>query len=378
MIVFKAFLKILNKNKFIVILYTVILFSVAMINMNSNNKNTNFVASKPDVLIVNYDENKGITKGLIKYITDKSNIINLKNNEEAINDALFYRDINYVIYIPKDYNKNFMEGKNPKIDVKTSGDYLSSLAERSLSNYIKLANIYLKSTKNEDEIVSKVNESLLKECETQIVSKLDTDKLTKATFYYNFLNYNILACSIYVICIVLSSFNDLKIRRRIIISSINYKKFNRELILSTILYSFIIWSIYVLLSIYLAGKIMFSNQGMIYILNSFIFTICATTIAMLIGNIILNKNIVSPIVNVIALGSSFLCGSFIPMQFLSKGVIKIAHILHSYYYIKTNEILKTLEIFSFNEIKPILINMLIMLVFSIIFIILTNIISKNK
>ena len=103
MTVFKTFLKILNKNKFIIILYTVFLIGFGGFNMQTSDNSTNFVASKPDIMIVNYDEEKGITKDLIKYITDNSNIIELNNNEEAINDGLFYRDVNYVIYISNCY-----------------------------------------------------------------------------------------------------------------------------------------------------------------------------------------------------------------------------------------------------------------------------------
>ena len=88
MIVFKTFLKILNKNKFIIILYTVFLIGFGGFNMQTSDNSTNFVASKPDIMIVNYDEEKGITKDLIKYITDNSNIIELNNNEEAINDGV--------------------------------------------------------------------------------------------------------------------------------------------------------------------------------------------------------------------------------------------------------------------------------------------------
>ena len=145
MTVFKTFLKILNKNKFIVILYTVFLITFGGFNMQTSDNNTNFVASKPDIMIVNKDENKGITQDLIKYITDNSNIIKLKNNEAAINDGLFYRDVDYVIYIPKNYNRDFMDGKNLKIDIKSTGDYKSSYAEMLLSRYIKVANIYQKS-----------------------------------------------------------------------------------------------------------------------------------------------------------------------------------------------------------------------------------------
>lgn len=378
MTVFKTFLKILNKNKFIIILYTMFLIFFGGFNMQTSENNTNFVASKPDIVIVNYDEEKGITKDLIKYIEENSNVVDLKNNKDAINDALFYRDVNYVIYIPKNYNKDFMNGKNPEIEIKSTGDYQSSFAEMLLSRYIKVANIYQKSINNEEELISKINETLSKKSEVEITSKLDTNILSKATFYYNFANYSIMACLIYVICLILASFKDVKIQKRTIISSTNYKTLNRQLLLSNSLFSIILWMIYVVLSFILVGDIMFSIHGIIYLINSFIFTICATTIALFIGNIVSNKNAISGIVNVIALGSSFLCGAFVPMEWLPDGVIKIAHILPSYYYISSNEILKTLEIINFDTIKPILLDIIIILSFSIVFIILTNIVSKRK
>ena len=378
MIVFKTFLKILNKNKFIIILYTVFLIGFGGFNMQTSDNSTNFVASKPDIMIVNYDEEKGITKDLIKYITDNSNIIELNNNEEAINDGLFYRDENYVIYIPENYSEDFMDGKNPEINIKSTGDYQSSFAEMLLSRYIKVANIYQKSIKNEDELTSKINETLSKQSEVEITSKLDTDSLAKATFYYNFASYSILACLVYVICLVLSSFKDIKIQKRTIISSTDYRKLNRQLLLSNSLFSIILWGVYVALSFVLIGDVMFSNQGIIYLINSFIFTMCATTIALFIGNLVSNKNAINGIVNVIALGSSFLCGAFVPMEWLPDGVLKIAHILPSYYYISSNESLKTLEVFNLETMQPIITNMIVILGFSILFIILTNIVSKRK
>lgn len=378
MTVFKTFLKILNKNKFIIILYTLFLIFFGGFNMQTSESNINFVASKPDIMIVNYDEEKGITKDLIKYIEENSNVVDLKNNEDAINDALFYRDVNYVVYIPKNYNKDFMDGKNPEIEIKSTGDYQSSFAEMLLSRYIKVANIYQKRINSEEELINKINETLSKKSEVKITSKLDTNILSKATFYYNFANYSIMACLIYVICLILASFKDIKIQKRTIISSTNYKNLNRKILLSNSLFSIILWMIYVVLSFILVGDIMFSIHGIFYLINSFVFTICATTIALFIGNIVSNKNAISGIVNVIALGSSFLCGAFVPMEWLPDGVIKIAHILPSYYYISNNEVLKTLELINLNTIKPILLNIIIVLSFSIMFIILTNIVSKRK
>lgn len=402
MTVFKTFLKVLNKCKMPVILFTVILIFFAAFNMQTNEMSTSFVSSKPDILIINNDEEIGVTKNLIEYIKNNSNIIEVENTEEARNDALFYRDVNYIIYIPENYREDFLKGENPKIEVKSTGDYQASLAEMMLERYIKVANIYLVNTQvralsdtqartqldtqastqtsaqTEEELINKINETLSKETEIEITSKLDTSNLTKGAFYYNFANYSILAGAVYVICLILYSFNEEKIRKRTLISSMNYKKHNMQLLLSNGLFALVLWLFYVLLSFILVGSIMFTMHGLILIINSFIFSICALTIAFLIANLINNKNAINGIVNVVALGSSFLCGAFVPVEWLPNFVLKIAHILPSYWYIQTNEIVKTLETINFETLKPVMINMGVILLFSVGFIVLTNIISRKK
>ncbi len=378
MTVFKTFWKIVNKYKFTVILYTVILIIFAGANMQTSDNSTNFVASKPDVLIINNDENIGITENLINYIKKNCNIIDIKEDEEAINDALFYRDVNYIIYIPQNYRLDFLNGLNPQIEIKSTGDYQSSLAEMMLTRYIKVANIYVEQIEDEEQQIAKINETLEKETEVEITSKLDTENLSRATFYYNFLNYSILAGLVYIICLILSSFREEKIRKRTIVSSMNYKKHNRQLLLSNSILAIILWIFYVILSFILIGNVMFTQQGLILIINLFIFSICALCIAFLVANIISNKNAINGIINVIGLGSSFLCGAFVPVEWLPDTVLKIAHILPSYWYIQTNELVKTLEVINMESLKPIFTNMAVVLGFSIIFIIIANLISKKK
>lgn len=378
MTVFKTFLKVLNKAKAPIIMYTVFLIFFSAFNMQTADTTTNFTATKPDVLIINNDEEKGLTKNLVNYIKRNSNIIDIKNNENAIRDALFYRDLNYIIYIPKDFRKDFLAKRNPEIKIKKTTDYNASLAEMQLSRYLKVANTYLKFTNSEEDLIRNINQTLKKQTEVEIVSKLDTSALSKATFYYNFLNYCLLAGFIYVICLILSSFKEKNIHKRTIISSMNYKEYNRKLLLSNALFGFVLWLFYIILSFIILGSIMFTTHGLVYILNSFIFSICALSIAFLIGNAMNNKNAINGIVNVVALGSCFLCGAFVPMELLPDSVLKIAHILPSYWYIKTNELLKTIDKFNLETMSPILINMLIIIAFTIVFVVITNIISLKK
>lgn len=372
MTIFKTYLKILNKNKFTVILYTVILLAFGGMNLKTKDNNMNFQAVKPDIMIINKDEEKGITKDLINYLKENCNVIELEKNEEKINDALFYREINYVIEIPENYNENL----DKEIITKSTGDYQASYAEMILKRYLETLNIYRAT--NEEDLINKIHETLDKKVEVEITSKLDTDALYGMSFYHNFESYSILACTIYVICLIQSVFNNEKIRKKNIISSTDYKKINKTLLLSNCLYALVVWLFYTLMSFILIGNQMYTTHGIIFIINSLLFTMSATALSFLIGTIITKKEAISGIVNVIALGSSFLCGAFVPVEYLPETVLKIAHIFPTYWYIQNNEITRKLEIINKNTIGPIFINWTVIIIFIIVFIILTNIISKRK
>ena len=115
MTVFKAYIKVLLKSKFTILLYTVMLVVFGILNMQMNDTGMNYTSSKADVLIINDDENKGITKSLTDYISSNSNLIEIENEKEKISDALFYRDVNFIINIPKNFRNDFLEVKNPQI-----------------------------------------------------------------------------------------------------------------------------------------------------------------------------------------------------------------------------------------------------------------------
>lgn len=378
MTVFKAFLKVLNKCKVPIIIYTVILVFFSAFNMQTSNNSVSFTASKPNILIVNEEKEEGITKSFINYLNKNSNVISIESSEEKIDDALFYRDVSYVIYVPKDFSEEIISGKTPEIKVKTVGDYGASLANMMVERYLKIANVYSDVAESKEELVHLVDDTLDTKVDVKITSKLDSNSIEKAAFYHNFLNYCILAGTIYVICLILSSFKDENIKKRTMVSSMSNKKYNRILLLSNGLFAFILWIFYLLIAFILMGKVMSTIHGLFFIINSFIFTFCALTIAFLIANLVSNKNAVNGIVNVIALGSSFLCGSFVPASMLPDFVLKIAHVLPSYWYIKTNDLLKEVEVFNIETIRPILTNMFIIICFSIVFIIITNVVSSKK
>lgn len=378
MTVFNTFWKIIKKYKGTIILYTVMLIVFGGLNTTTNDTGIEFSSSKPDILIVNNDKYEGITKNLVDYLTDNSNMIDIKDDESARDDALFYRDVSYIIYIPKNYRIDTLNGKTVELEIKKVDTYDAALTEMMLSRYIETQNIYLKTKISENELINNINESLKNKTNVEIVSKLNTDKLTSITRYFNFASYSIMAVTIYIICLVITSFHEQSVNKRIIISSMNYKKHNRLLLLSSSIYAIVVWVLYTLLGFIILGSEIFSIRGLLFIGNEFVFTMSCLTLSLLISSLVSSKVAVSGIVNVVALGSAFLCGAFIPLEWLPSSVIKIAHILPTYYFISSNEIIKTIEVINTNTLHTVFINTAIILAFTILFIIINNIVTKKK
>lgn len=378
MIVFSTFWRIVKKYKGTILLYTVMLIMFGGINLTSNSTNDMFTPTKPNIFIVNKDSNMGLTKNLINYLKKNTNVVSLEDDEEKINDALFYRDISYVIYIPKNYSKDVLDKKDVTIDIKSSKDYTSSLTEMMLDKYLNVQSNLVNITNNQDELVNMINNTLDVNSEVVVSSKLDNSYLNRVSRYFNFGSYSLLAVIIFIVTLVINSFKENTINKRIIVSSINYKKHNSLLMLSSFVYSLIVWVLFSLLSIILLGKDMISLRGILYFVNTFMFVMPTLSFGILISTLVNNKDSIGGIVNVVSLGSAFLCGAFIPTEYLPKIVLSIAHVFPAYYFIDSNNLLSSMEIINFSNLIPIFINYFVLIIFMLIFIVVNNYVLKKK
>lgn len=378
MIVFKTILKILNKLKGLIILYTIMLISVTAINQTSNNVDS-FEEIKPSVIIVNNDKSKnGVTNHFVKYLENHMEVKDIDiGNEEKIDDALFYRDVSLVIYIPDGFGEDLLNNKDVNVEYKISGDKGSSYGKMLVQNYFDTFNIY-NDYYDGDELFGKLDNALNLDINVEVKSKIDTNSLSRMARFFNFLNYAILAGCVYSISMILASLKSENVRKRTIVSSYDYKKYNRIVLASCSIVIIGMWILYMILALIIFKDLFISMNGLWYIINSFVFSLCSLCIGFLIGNITQNKGAISGIVNVVSLGSSFLCGCFVPFEFMPDYVIKIAHIFPTYYFVINNESLKVMDNFSLSNVSSLILNMGIVLIFGVCFVIITNYISKKK
>ena len=378
MIIFNAFLKVLKKNIFTVILYTVILVVFTIFSMQTDSTGVQFTGTMPEIYVENNDTDSVVTDNLMSYLKEKTNIKDISGGEEAISDALFYKEISLVIKIPSGYGNDILAGKDPQLSVRKDGTYNSELSVMQLSKYLRVQKACLKITKDPDSLVREINNSLSKSAEIELATVIDTNMAAKTAGFFDFAAYSITACIVFIICLVLTSFNEINVRKRTIVSSLPITAYNAMLMLSSCIYMFMVFVFFGGISLLIVGSYMLSLRGLMYLINTLAFSVATLSMAYLLSSVFRSRDAVTGVVNVVALGSSFLCGAFVPASMLPSWVLGIAHILPAYWFINSNDRLSEIEQFDLSSLQPIFINMIVLIGFAGLFFVLSVLVSRRK
>ncbi|MDD4718993.1 MAG: ABC transporter permease [Bacilli bacterium] len=382
MIVFNNYFKILKKYTSMIITYTLIFVAFAVFataNSSSVDSSTSFLATKPNVALINRDQETVLIESFKEYLEDNSNIKELKDDEESLRDALFYREVDYILIIPNNFTENFMASKKPKIDTMNIPDsYGMIYTEMLLNRYLNIAKVYVASGMEQTEISENIKIDLKESANIILSENADMNTSITINYFFNFFNYTFLIICVYIVGMVINSYKNINIRRRNLVSSFSYKKLNIQLFLGSFCLTLSIWLIYILISLILYPKSMFTNHGLLLIVNSFVFSITVLSIGFLIGNVVKSREATDGLANVLALGSSFICGAFVPQEFLGTTVLTFAKFLPSYWFIKNNNDIVKLTSYNYSSLQPIFMNVLIVLAFGIALFIINNVITKLR
>lgn len=380
MTVFKNYFKVARNYYKIIVMYTVIFIVISVFMAMSNDQQTSiYTSTKTKISIINHDEDSTFLNGFYSYIEDNAELVALDDNEDALKDALFFRQVDYILIIPKNYTQDFFDGNNPTIETMQVPDSYGTIYSKQLLNrYLNTANIYMKAGFDEETIVEKVKEDLLQHVTVHFENEVDTSSRFKVTNFYNFSNYTLVAIILTVIAMIMVSFQDERIKNRNLVSSFSYKTINRQLLLGNIVLSLGVWAIYVLASVVLYFDEMMSIVGILYMLNSLVLTIFILSFSFFVTTLTSKREVISGISNCVGLGFSFISGAFVPQELLGDFVLSIAKFTPSYYFIKNNNLFTTLFNYSNHNLQPILINMIVILGFAVLFYVLTQIIARRK
>lgn len=377
MTVFKNYLAVAKKYLNFIILYTFIFIGIAIIASSSSSNNVSEYQNVKTKVAIFDNDNSKFTNSFKKYVEANATIVTIKNDQQSMNDALFFRTVDYIMIIPQNFENDFIALQDPKIQTMIVPESSSATYTNTLMNdYLNIARTYIKSGIGLDKLTQFVEESVNISSDVKVIQTNTSTNVSNAVFLFNGATYALLMSIVGVVAMVMISFKDSRIQQRHKVSRLSYQSINRQLILGNCVIGFGVWLIYIIISFILYPSAMFSLAGLLYMLNSAIYVLFILVFGYLVSSFIRSREAINGISNVVGLGGSFISGAFVPQQFLAASVLAIAQFTPMYWYVKANNEISTMTNFSFDNLKPVFTSMLIALGFVVILYIITQIISR--
>ena len=382
--VFKVYFKIIKANMGQMIIYLVVFLAISLLySLSATTKNEeSFSQTKTNVAFRNLDENTALLTGFKEYLSKNANFIEVENKHEKLQDALFFRDVEYIVTIPKGFTQNFLKRKPVELQKMIVPNSTTRMyVDMAINKYFNMARVYVNNMPGitEENLVKEVSKGASFETRVQLKSfgvKKQNNGFAVASF--NYLAYSLFSILILGVSSISMVFNDKNLKRRNLCSPMKNRSFNLQLIMGNLVFALASYGIMAGFGFILNREHMMSYNGLLLCINALVFTIAALSISYLVGLLIKNRSAQSAIANVLALGFSFISGVFVPQELLSDKAMTIASFAPTYWYVKANNVIGTLSNFSFDNLSPIFTYMLIELGFAMAIFSVALVVSKQK
>ena len=381
--VYKLCIKIFKKNISTLLIYFFIflLFSAIMATSASNTQKEleDFSYIKTDIAFINEEESV-LVEGLKAELSKVANFIELPDETEALQDALFFGRVKYILRVPEGFTGSFMDRQNVNLEktivpASASSAYIDLLVNK----YLNTAKIYVQNMEgiSQGELVRYLERDLSEEGHVDILAGPENSASSYSSIYFNYMVYPLLSILIYGMSALLISFNNTDIKKRVNCSPLSNTAINIQFSLANLTYAFVVWGLMVAFCL-LVDSNNINSSTFYYVLNSFIFTICGTGLAFLIGSLAKGTQAVTALTNVVVLGSCVISGVFVPTELLGSVTLRIGSFTPSYWYVNANNQIARLTQFNFDTLKPVFSDMAVVMLFAAAFFSLAMVIRKER
>lgn len=387
--VFKVLLKIIKKNFPMLSIYLIVffIFTYALGVVDTSDDPTGYSDVQSRVMVINQDAGESVSDGLEEYLDETGQLVAPVFSEEEIRDTLFRADAEYIITIPEGFSDDFLSGEHT-LTMETrsvAGSTDKIRTDMIVQKYLEIFRLYVDLTNPdvaddaEMTLISEmVREDLSIETEVIAASYSSGNTFSPVPFYFKFLSYSLLAIMILGVSSIMKVFSERDFKNRLMCSPKRATQVNLQIFLGNMCFAVITWLFFMGACLFMFFDQISNAKTVIMIINAFIFTLSALSLSFLLGQVVKGDNARSAVANVVALGSSFLGGVFVPQALLSDFVKSLASFTPTFWYVLAVEEAKDLQTFGWRDLDSIIGYMAIQICFAIAFLMIALMISRQK
>lgn len=299
--VFKTYFKIVKKRLPLMLIYFGVFVGVAMIitSITGNTGAAAFVETRSKVALFDRDGSP-LSKGLAEYVKANAVLVDIPDDGQSVQDALFGGNIEYALRIPEGFSRDFMSGGTPSPLQRTSGAgstggvYMDFVVER----YLNMAQLYVKNAPNlsEEQVVADVASDLGNSAEITVKKYNGVAGTDTLAYYFNYLAYSILAVMILGVSSFMMAFNDTDLTNRTRCSPLTQAKLNMQVIAGNAVFALVVWVAMCAMVFITYGKTPILPVALLLCVNALAMTIVGLSIGFLAGKFVRNPGVQSGVV----------------------------------------------------------------------------------
>ncbi len=391
---FSTYLKIIKSEWATLLVYLSIFSGIVVaftVFHGSKNMPGNFEAVRPEFTIINRDGDDAVATGLLNYLSQYGNEISLKDNPEALQDAVFFRESSAIFIVPDGFTASLNAlsqnpaGKLKKIEsVIFPGAATGYYMERLCDNYIKTLKLYKTANLATDNgQILKMAQADLSHNSRVIVKQFGGNKAPAESLliYFRYLPYGLLILLIFSIGSLFSRLEEPYVKMRCLVSPETVLATSFEKLSFAFMYSAGIWLLLTLIGFLMnitkLADIDIRIIGLI-MLNGFCFMTFGLLSALIISLFITTNEGLNQISNLLGLFMSFAGGIFVPLEFMGQGILKLANFIPAYWHTRALEKIGELSVFNAESLQTILQPMGMQLCFSLTLLLLYIALKRIK
>lgn len=384
MTVFKGFLILLKRNALSVSLYFIIFVVMALVAQFAmgNDTQTNVFKSNTIRIAIADKDQSTLSKQLVSYLKKTQTVrtdLDI-STPDAIQENMYYENAYCVIKIPKGFEREYLDKQVPLTVISKPG-FESLYVTNQVNNFLNHVNILHKSGYSVSEAIQKVQKYENEPSKLTLLSKNKSGgELPFHNYLFQLLPYILISMTGYSLGIILIIYAEPNTKRRMLCSPVSYRSMNLQLLLGAAMIGIVLWlTCGLVLPIGLSAKtFLVDPNSPYYLINVALMLLNALAFSFLMSKLIRQIHIISSIVNVVGLGTSFLCGVFVPLELLSAPVKTFAQFIPVYWYEVTNELLGYHSTFSANQKVELFKGFGIQLLFVIAFLSVAMLVGKLR
>jgi len=348
------------------IVYMVIYLALTFVLSSNGQKNDTSDFSKVcmEIGVENQDNGK-LGEALVAYLEKENEIKDIPKEREDLLDAMYYRDIQYVLIIPEDFTEKFLAGEREEVLEGTAvpGNNTAYLAKMEIDEFLQKLGMYIDGGYEPEQAAQKTLDNMEKESKVEFLSVEDSGTKPAAAYFFDYIPYIFLCIMMVSLSCVLIIFNEKNLDARNRCSSMSFFQRNLQMVLGSLGIMLLEYGVFMLVAWIMYPNYMGSFRGILSMGNALAFMLVCLSIAFLAGRQAKDDAQLNMAANVIGLAFSFLGGVFVPIDLMNKGMQKVAKFVPSYWYVSSNNSIWKIK--SLSEAGDIYRNWLIMLAFAI-------------